>query len=619
MINLKSKKKQNIVRVLFLLVLFFVGNYYMANPINSKVNREINSYTLTNVDILRTSGHWNLAPFVIDDSGGGDYTWEEASAETWCSGSGTLEEPYLIENVTVNGGNLGSCITINNSAKYFRIENCTVFNSGVGTYDAGIRLDHAGNGTLINNNCSFNNRYGIFITYSDNTTVSGNTANDNHHNGIYVRYSNKTTVSGNTVNNNDAQGIYLYDSDNNTVSGNTVNNNNYHGIMIYFSDNTTVLGNTANNNQDNGILIYYSDNNTISGNIANYNSFNGIYLYDSDNNTVLGNTANNNSYFGIYLCFSNNNTISGNIVDNNVIYGILVSSESDYNLIYKNYFNDNNINAYDSGTDNKWDNGTIGNYWDDYDGVDANDDGIGDTPYLISGIGEGQDNYPIWADGDDIVITIILPLPNSIFGLDAPNYQITIDEVNLDTIWYTLDGGGTNYTITSLTGTLNQLAWEALSGGSITIRFYANDSTGNVGYAAATVEKDISAPVITIIFPLPDSIFGLVAPNYNITIDEVNLDTIWYTLDGGGTNYTITSLTGTLNQFAWEALSEGSITIRFYANDTAGNIGFTDVEVIIEIPEDLDGVPIISFGNYYVLFAFIATLSFIILEKRKQK
>jgi hypothetical protein len=74
-----------------------------------------------------------------------------------------------------------------------------------------------------------------------------------------------------------------------------------------------------------------------------------------------------------------------------------------------------------------------------------------------------------------------------------------------------------------------------------------------------------------------------------------------------------------LNQFAWEALSEGSITIRFYANDTAGNIGFTDVEVIIEIPEDLDGVPIISFGNYYVLFAFIATLSFIILEKRKQK
>jgi hypothetical protein len=189
----------------------------------------------------------------------------------------------------------------------------------------------------------------------------------------------------------------------------------------------------------------------------------------------------------------------------------------------------------------------------------------------------------------------------------------------LDTIWYTLDGGTTNYTITDLTGTFNHLAWEALSEGSLTIRFYANDTAGNIGSAAVTVKKDISAPVITIIFPLPDSIFGLVAPNYNISINELDLDTIWYTLDGGITNYTITDLTGTFNHTAWEALSEGSVTIRFYANDTAGNIGFIDVEVIIEISEDLDDLPIISFGNYYILFTFITILSFIIFEKRKKK
>jgi RimJ/RimL family protein N-acetyltransferase len=190
----------------------------------------------------------------------------------------------------------------------------------------------------------------------------------------------------------------------------------------------------------------------------------------------------------------------------------------------------------------------------------------------------------------------------------------------LDTIWYTLDGGLTNYTITSLTGTFNQTAWGALSEGSLIIRFYANDTGGNIGSAAVTVKKN-TAPVITIIFPLPDSVFGLVAPNYSISIDELNLDTIWYTLDGGITNYTITSLTGTFNHLAWEALSEGGLTIRFYANDTAGNIGFTDVEVIIEISEDLDGLPIISFGNYYILFTFITItiLSFIILEKQKKK
>jgi len=248
----------------------------------------------------------------------------------------------------------------------------------------------------------------------------------------------------------------------------------------------------------------------------------------SDNTTLSGNTANNNQDHGIYLRDSDHNTFSGNIIDNS-LYGIYLFS-SDYNLIYKNYFNDNSYNAFNNGTDNKWDNGVIGNYWDDYGGIDANDDGIGDTPYIILGTVGSQDNFPIWDDGDDI-----------------------------------------------------------------------------------------SAPVITIIFPLPDSIFGLDAPNYNISIDELYLDTIWYTLDGGITNYTITSLTGTFNQLAWEALSEGSVTIRFYANDSAGNIGFTDVEVIIEIPEDLDILPIISFGNYYILFTFITILSFIILEKRKKK
>jgi len=1004
-INLKSKKKQNIVRVLFLLVLFFVGNYYLANLINNKVNREIKNYTFTEVDILRSSGYWNRAPLVIDDSatGLGAHNWTWAEKQPWCSGSGTFEEPYLIENVTIDGLNSGNCITIKNSDKYFRIENCTVFNSGSGFFDAGISLEYAGNGTLINNNCSFNNNHGMFIAVSDNTTILGNTASNNSFEGIYIHYSDNTTILGNTVNDNQNIGIYLYhsnsttilgntannnsyygiyvkdfhsaivsgntandntyngilifDSNNNTVSGNTASNNQDDGIYLYNSDSTTVSGNTANNNQDDGIYVRVSANATVSGNTASNNQDDGIFLFYSDNNTVSGNTASNNQDDGIYLYNSDSTTVSGNNVDNNVKCGINIS-ESDYNLIYNNYFTNNgihaldngnsnnwnssiignywdnyagydddfdgigdsphdfgtgidylpiwnfqspihiddagvqdwdwvktqawfgggsgtdvdpyilkglninakgteygifiensnqffnlteclfinsgsathnagiklshtnnsqisnctsannkyagielyydcnnntilnnilannsdrslylrehsdfniirgnqiyntsgsgirflhsefniileneifdcnrgiyvhasekntlkknnihdntygimlqyghysnitentisnnsygiyysastsycnfsrnlieentldgiwiresslnntilnnevhnnqrygiyfdnpnshdnkfylnefignNIHSYDNGTNNYWDNGSIGNYWDDYTGVDANDDGIGDSPYIISGTAGSRDNFPIWADGDDLppVITIVSPSANSVFGLDAPNYQITIVELNLDTIWYTLDGGGTNYTITGLTGTFNQLAWEALSEGNVIIRFYANDTAGNIGSAAETVENDIITPVITIISPLPNSVFGLVAPNYNISIDELNLDTIWYSLNEGVTIYKITDLTGTFNQLAWEALSEGSLTIRFYANDTAGNIGFTDVEVIIEIPEDIPDLPIISFGNYYILFAFIATLSFVILEKRKKK
>jgi parallel beta-helix repeat protein len=40
-----------------------------------------------------------------------------------------------------------------------------------------------------------------------------------------------------------------------------------------------------------------------------------------------------------------------------------------------------------------WDNGQRGNYWSDYNGTDTNNDGVGDTPYVIDV--QNQDRYPL--------------------------------------------------------------------------------------------------------------------------------------------------------------------------------------------------------------------------------
>ena len=54
--------------------------------------------------------------------------------------------------------------------------------------------------------------------------------------------------------------------------------------------------------------------------------------------------------------------------------------------------NNTNWNARDDPI-NIWDNGIVGNYWDDYTGLDEDGDGIGDTPYLINS--EIGDRFPL--------------------------------------------------------------------------------------------------------------------------------------------------------------------------------------------------------------------------------
>ena len=112
-------------------------------------------------------------------------------------------------------------------------------------------------------------------------------------------------------------------------------------------------------------------------------------------NNISGNTVENNGR-GIYILSS-----YGNIVIENSILesgeGIYLDGGSHENHIYRNNLINNAQNAFDSTSeDNHWDNGyTVGgNYWDDYNGNDANNDSIGDQPYDIPG-GGNRDEYPL--------------------------------------------------------------------------------------------------------------------------------------------------------------------------------------------------------------------------------
>ncbi|MFX1430641.1 MAG: hypothetical protein ACFFCY_10805 [Promethearchaeota archaeon] len=193
-------------------------------------------------------------------------------------------------------------------------------------------------------------------------------------------------------------------------------------------------------------------------------------------------------------------------------------------------------------------------------------------------------NLTIYKDTIVPEINIILPQPNGLFGSIAPNFDISITESYLNTTWYTLIGEMVNITFTGSTGSIDQTTWDKFGNGSVTIRFYANDTVGNLGYKDVIVRKDIFAPVITINSPSNDDLFGINAPDFIIYKSGPEIQATWYTLDNGLTNFTFTGLSGKIDQAKWDEYEYGIITIRFFVNNSLGKIGYDEV-IIIKDPD----------------------------------
>jgi parallel beta-helix repeat protein len=318
-------------------------------------------------------------------------------------------------------GNINATIIVQKSGITFNGNGYTLYgnNTPYGAVVSGFLIDGVNNVTIMNTQI-INYSYGVFLQNTMHNNITNNYFDYDsyvvglHGNADYNTIANNTMTRG-------LHGVYTDFGFNNNVTviyNNITNFGSGFGINLLSSAGNIIQGNMMDNNNK-GISLYDCTNSVVRGNIMAYMDQAGIHLTDSSGNTIIDNKINRTRYGpGILVQASSENTLSGNdlwfdeegvgvksystlnkVFGNNMVYndyGVVLYNHADNNTFYHNNFANNSAQVFFQSSDNlynKWNSTTEGNYWSDYMGVDANSDGIGDTPYIINP--DNIDHYPL--------------------------------------------------------------------------------------------------------------------------------------------------------------------------------------------------------------------------------
>ena len=281
------------------------------------------------IGVVQATGSSYTPHSAIHIGGNGDLA--TLRSQGVCTGSGTANDPYVINGYEITGTNSSTCITVLNITVHLVISNCYLHGDLYG-----IMVEGSNDVTVTNSNCSGNYYHGIFLYFTGNDTLTNNVCIDGGH-GIMLNASNDNTITNNSCNAARACAILLSNS----------------SLRNVLSENTC------------------------------YSSYdNGIYLRgNSDHNTIVNNTLKNNNGWGVKLAGVNDNLVYGN--------------EFISNMWASSTYNASRIQGYDDGVNNIWNTASYGNYWSDWTTPDANGDGIIDSPYLINANNNSEDHYPL--------------------------------------------------------------------------------------------------------------------------------------------------------------------------------------------------------------------------------
>lgn len=302
---------------------------------------------------------------------------------------GTYQENVIIEkkvslisnDAIIQGSGKGNVVTI--TASGVMVDGFTIKGSGRRPNDAGVLIQ--GSHNVVKNNTLNDVHVGIYVDKGGHNVLQRNriTSYSVHFsqrgNGIHLYKTNRNEILENTIS-RVQDGIYFDFATDTQVRANNLSDSRY-GLHFMYAKAGEINDNHVYENIT-GLMIMGSANLAFSNNVIekqqDYRGY-GVLIFDSEKVTLARNQLIFNST-ALSLQDARNSTITENQVSGNHV-GLFLKDDNKGNVLTKNEFTGNVVQTRVSALNEPLDNGEIGNFWDDYRGLDVNGDGIGEIPY----------------------------------------------------------------------------------------------------------------------------------------------------------------------------------------------------------------------------------------------
>jgi len=364
-------------------------------------------------------------------------------------GSGTVEDPYRIENYLIEDYPTEFAICVQHTTKHFIVENCFIDNCS-----RGIDVYNTSSNTVTINNNIVNNiiERGIALDNSNGTIISNNQL----YNG-FVGIRLWQVYDGVVINNtciDQFVGTYAHSSPNLTVSKNYCENSGFWGFCIMIQPGTSITDNIcikAGFNIFNYEQEFFEDI-TIENNLVNGKPYGFFY---NEVNLVIDESI----YGQLQLIFCQNVLIQNQVIQDTDMAIQLICC--DVITLENNSLTNNGWGIYYTGTQEL----TIHNNtlsYNDYNGITAGGNSY-DLKITNNTITHNKMNGISLSSYTSFEVTNNLIAYNELYGIDAPGWILwgiihhntfidnnlggtaQANDVDGGTVWYDVDTLEGNY------------------------------------------------------------------------------------------------------------------------------------------------------------------------------